>query len=119
MDIDRYKIKLNSFTAELEQPIDRDKRLFITTEADCYDVSTPSNEDGTFDQVYKCKTVGSTIVREGGEKPKEQISKSKRTQSQKLRVALWSMNPSEEFYQCITDKIIANIESVVEFLKNK
>ncbi len=118
MEIDRHKLKLNSFTAELEQPLDRSKRILLTTEVDCYDVSTPDKGDGTFDQVFRCKVVGTTIVRQGGDKA-TQVCKSKRTQSQRLRAAIWALNSEESYYQAMTDKIIANIESVIEYLKDK
>lgn len=117
MDIDKYKFTVNRFTAELDSPIDRDLRTLVTIEADIYSVDTPSNEDGTFDKVYKAKLVGSTIIKQGKKKPI--LAKSKRSASKKLRSALWYINPEEEFYQVTISKIIANLEDVVEFLKDK
>lgn len=117
MDFDRYKIKVNTFTAELEQPIDREKRTIITTEVDCYDVSTPSNEDGTFNEVFKCKVVGSTLVKQGEAKPL--ICKSKRSLSQRMRMAIWQLNSDELFYESTMNKIMNNLEEIIEYLKEK
>lgn len=103
------------FTAELDEPLDREKRTLVTTEVDIKSVETPSNEDGSFDTVYKAKVNGSTILKQGEGKPI--LCKSKRSASKKLRGALWHINPSEEFYQDIMAKLVARAEEVVEFLK--
>jgi hypothetical protein len=116
--IDKYKLVVNRFTAEIEKSLDRNLRTFVTVETEIYDVSHPDNNDGTFDEVAKAKLVGSTIIKQQGQKD-FLVGKSKRTQSQKLRAAIWSINPDEEFYTIITDKIILNIEEIIEFLKNK
>jgi len=115
--IDKYKIVLSRFNAELETPLDSSLRTLVTTEVDIKSEETTNNEDGTYDLLYKCKVVGSTIVKQGANKPV--FCKSKRTQSQKLRQAIWSLNPDEEYYSCIMDKIIANTELVIDFLKDK
>lgn len=117
MTIDKYKLKLTSPSAELSEELDRDKRTLVTMEVDIYSVEDQDNGDGSFNRVYKAKLNGSTIVKQGDKKPI--LAKSKRTQSQKIRQALWVLNPEEEFYNIITDKIVANIESVVEYLKDK
>ena len=91
--IDRYQVKLNTFTAEIDEPIDRDKRTLITCEADIYEESERDNGDGTFNKVYRCKVNGSTIIKQGDKKPI--LAKSKMTQSQKIRQSLWVLNPEE------------------------
>lgn len=115
--IDKYKLKLTQPSAELSEPLDREKRTLVTCEVDIYSVEDQDNQDGTYNRVYKAKINGSTIVKQGDSKPI--IAKSKRTQSQKIRQAIWSINPEEDFYNIITDKIVANIEDVIEYLKNK
>ena len=117
MDIDKYKLIVNRFTAELEGEIDRNKRTLVTSEVDIYEVSTQDNQDGSYNMCYKSKLVGSTIVQQGEDKPK--VAKSKRSQSQKLRAALWSINPEEGFYQTMMDKLIINLEDVIDFLKDR
>jgi len=116
MQIDKYKITLNRFTAELTEPLDRTLRTLITAETEIYDVSNPDNFDETYDQIYKCKLVGSTTVEQKDKKPV--LAKSKRSKSQKLRQAIWTINPSEEFYDITMDKLINNIEEVIELTKN-
>ena len=115
--IDKYKLTLNRFSSELTEPLDRNSRTLLTIEADIYEVATQDNQDNTYNEIYKCKLVGSTIVKQGDKKPI--ICKSKRTQSQKMRQAIWVIDPNEEFYNIITDKIIVNLPEVIEFLRNK
>ena len=117
MTIDKYKLKLTSPSAELAEELDRDKRTLVTCEVDIYAVEDQDNQDGTYNRVYKAKLNGTTIVKQGDNKPI--IAKSKRTQSQKIRQALWTLDPEEEFYNIITDKMVANIEDLVEWLKDK
>jgi hypothetical protein len=112
--ITQYKIKLSSFTAELSEPLDRNARTLITTEADIYEESELDNNDGNYTKVYKAKVNGSTIVKQGDKKPI--LAKSKRTSSQKLRQAIWCINPDEDFYELIMSKITANIEKIIEDL---
>lgn len=113
MNIDKYKITVNRFTAELPQPLDRELRSLVRTEVDIYDVSYPSNEDGTYDTVYKAKCVGTTIVNQGEEKPPI-VAKSKRSQSQKLRMAIAKVaGHDEETYTKVMSYIIDNAESLV------
>lgn len=112
--IDKYKIILGRFTAELEGALDREARTLITTEAEIHDVSKPTNNDGSYNLVYKAKVVGTTIVKQGDKKP--QICKSKRSASQKWRFVLQGIEPSEEFYQAMMNKMLANPQKVVDFL---
>ncbi len=116
-NIDRYKIKLNTFSADIEEPLDREARTLITCECDIYEESEQSNNDGTYNKVYRAKVNGSTIVKQGDKKPI--LAKSKRSPSQRLRMAIHSLNPDEEFYEIEIEKIINNIEEVIDFLKHK
>lgn len=109
--IDRYKIKLNTFTADLSDPIDREARTLITCECDIYEESEQSNNDGTYNKIYRAKVNGSTIVKQGDKKPI--LAKSKRSPSQRLRMAIYSINPSEEFYEKTINKLISNIENII------
>jgi len=112
--IDKYLIKLNTFTADLDEPIDRDKRTLITTEVDCYEVSEKDNVDGTFNQIFRCKVNGSTIIKQGDNKPI--LAKSKRSPSQRLRMAFMKENPDEQFYETYMNRLIANLSEVIDFL---
>lgn len=115
MIIDKYKLKLGTFTAELGE-LDRDQRLIIQTEAEIHSVETQDNGDGTFDQVYKAKVVGATETQQGGVVVK---GKSKRRNSQKLRAAIWNINPSEDFYDWFFDSLLMNLEETIDALKEK
>jgi len=113
MQIDKYKIKVYSFTAELEGFLKRDQRTIIQTEVDISSVESVDNNDGTYDEIYRAKVVGATECKQGGLIVK---GKSKRTQSQKWRNTLWNINPSEEYYEQIMNKMIANPEEVIQFI---
>ena len=115
--INQYKLKLNTFTAELSEPLDREARTLITCEADIFEESEQSNNDGNYNKVYKAKVNGSTIVKQGTKKPI--LAKSKRSPSQKLRQAIFNLNPDEEYYEIVISKIVSNVEEIVEFLRDK
>jgi hypothetical protein len=115
-NIDRYKLKVRSHEIELEAPLDRDKRLFVLSEMEIFEVGSVDNNDGSFNQVFKAKLVGSSEIKQEGKIVK---GKSKRSSSQKLRQAIWVINSDEEFYESVMGKIIRNLEDVVEYLKDK
>ncbi len=70
MEIDKYRIKVNGFSVELDKPLDRNLRTMVSGEMEIYEVSTPDNQDGTFSEVYKCKLVGSSLIKQAGSKHK-------------------------------------------------
>lgn len=92
MQIDKYKIKIKAFTAELEEPLDRTRRCFILTEAEIHDVSHPDNHDGTFNEVFTAKVVGATEIKQGNRVVK---GKSKRRYSQRLRGQIFYKSEEE------------------------
>lgn len=116
-EVDKYKIRIRGFTAELGEDIDDTLRTLVTSEMDIESFQYVNNEDGTYDMVYNAKQNGVTIVKQG--KDKVVKTKSKRRHSQKLRQALWSINPDEGFYDVQMNKIIYNLEEVIEFLRDK
>jgi len=115
--INSNNIKVNTFTAEIGEELDSTKRTLVTLEVDIYATEMRDNQDGTFNRVYKAKLNGTTIVKQGDDKPI--LAKSKRSNSQKLRMAFWRINPDEEFYQRQMNKIMANLEEVLIFLEDK
>lgn len=120
MNIDKIKIKVSSFTAELEKSIDSNLRCFVTTEVECGETAMVDNGDGTFDQVFRTKVVGNTVLNQQGQIVK---GKSKRGSSQRLRGAIFyhgigmKVDDEEKHYEEIMDKLIANFPAVYEFLK--
>ena len=116
--INTHRIKVSSFSAELPGQLDAEKRTTVKIEVDIYETSYRDNQDGTHDLIYKSKLVGSTIVDQLGMKEKY-ICKSKRTPSQRLRAKLFTINPSDEYYELILEKLLNNAEAVCDFLKDK
>ena len=117
MEINKRKIKVSSFSAELPESLDRNLRTFVTTETEIYEVAFQDQQDGFFDEVYRAKVVGATKVEQLGQKA--QLCPSKRSASQKLRQAFWAINPDEDYYQAMMNKLIINLEEVIQFLKDK
>jgi len=119
MDIDRYKLTINRFTAELPGEVDRNLRGFIKTEIEIHEVATQDNHDGTFNQVYKAKVVGATELEQMGNVVR---SKSKRKHSQRLRGSIFYLAQElgvdeEELYDRFMNGVIANAAGVWEFVK--
>ena len=110
----QYKLKLTTFTAELEEPLDKSLRTLITTEAEIYEVADKDLQNGEYDKIYRAKVCGVTIVKQGDKKPL--LAKSKRSPSQRLRMALRAINDSDEYYDRFMPKLIARLEEVVELL---
>lgn len=114
MQINQHKLTTNRFTVEVDGELDRDKYICITTEAQIYDVSTPDNNDGTFDRIYKCKAIGRTIVKQGDDKLL--LAKSKHSRSQALRRTIQRDNPDEEYYEKCMNALISNWDDVSDYL---
>lgn len=115
--IDKIKLTINRFTCELSEPLDPAKRLYFKSEADVYETAYQDCQENNFyNQVFKAKIVGATQIKQGGDKII--LGKSKRSPSQRLRIAISTIDSSEEYYQKIMNKIILNIEEVAGFLEN-
>lgn len=115
MKINQYKISLNKFTAELPEPLDRELRCLVTTEVDIYSVEHPTRDEGEYDELYKAKVVGVTIVRQGEEKAPV-LAKSKRSPSKKLRQRIWQDDPDEEYYDKCMNAVISNWDDIRDYL---
>ena len=113
MEISTLKLKVNSFSTEIEEELNRNKRTVIQTEVEIYSEETLDNQDGTFTQVWKSKVVGSTICKQGEEIIK---GKSKRTNSQKVRLKCFHDDPSEEYYDKFTTKLLERWEEVNDLI---
>ena len=114
LKIDQHKFCLTQFTVEIEGELDPNKRVYVISEADVYEEALRNNQDGTFNKVYKAKMVGGCKVEQQGEKP--QVGKRKMTTSQQLRAAFWHLNPEEEFYRKNVNRIMDNLEEVIDYL---
>ena len=115
-DISQYKLKLNTFTAEVDGELDESLRTLITAECDIYEVADRDIQNGEFDRVYKAKVNGVTIVKQGDKKPI--LCKSKRSESQKFRMVLEKINGSDGYYERFMPKLIARAEEIVDIIEN-
>lgn len=115
MQIDKYKIKVRGFTAELGEELDDTLRTLVTTEMDIESYKyVNKGENNEYDLVYNAKQNGVTIVKQSEEKVVK--TKSKRSQSQKLRQLCWSDNPEESYYEWFTNGVIVHYDKVKELL---
>lgn len=113
-NIDKYKLKITNQTIELEGGLNRNLRTYVLAEYEIYEEGEQDNQDGTYNKIYKAKLVGSSEIKQQGEKPSIIKGKTKRSQSQRLRAALWAINPEEEFYENTMNYIINNIDDIIE-----
>ncbi len=109
--------------AELSDMLDIDCDYVMKLGGNVVSINKRSNQNGSYDFVYKIKLLTAEIEAEKGKTIKAISEKSK---SQKLRNCLFAiyagMDVDMEFdpwYQMIMDKWIANAESILEFTKNK
>jgi len=102
-----------SGTAELSTAFDESKNHIIAGEYEITDVNKKDNNDGSFTYTYKAKPVKLMELKEGGKKV---IIKTKGSHSQRLRGAIWHLNPDEEYYGRVMNEIIKNIESIIKFI---
>ena len=92
--------------------------------ADCLDYRLVNKQDGSYDQIFNVKVSELSQVEFIKDKAK-MLGEKKKTASQRLRgrAFIWceenDMTDSEAFYQMITNKLIANFDLIVEFLKEK
>lgn len=113
--IDRFKIKVRSFTAELNGSLDPNLRTIVQTEVEIDETALKDNGDGTFDQIYRSGVVGATECKQGGVVIK---GKSKRSFSQKWRNVTFRRNPDEEYYEMIMSKMLANPDKTLDFIES-
>jgi hypothetical protein len=120
-------IKINSHIlkiiggAELPCKIDDTNYAIIKGEIGVYEVSRKNNENGSYDLIYKAKFTSNIEVEQG---EKKIIAKNKNTKSQQMRRLLWAIANSngedgDAYYDIIMDKIMVNIDEVINYLKNK
>jgi len=114
-EIDHYKIKVRSFSAELDGPLDPNLRTIVQTEVEIDETALKDNGDGTFDQIYRSGVVGATECKQGGLIVK---GKSKRSLSQKWRNNVFRRNPDEEYYERIMSKMLANPDKTLDFIES-
>lgn len=121
--------QINSFIlkivggSELSDKIDTDKVVNINSaELSCYSSELKDNQDGTFDQIYKCRITSPIEFEQGGEiiRGADKTGQSKKTRYciKELAYELEDIEP-EEFYNIFQQKLRSNIHEVWSFLKHK
>lgn len=109
--------------AELSDGLNPSMELKITdADLSIYSVEKKSNEDGTFDIKYKARITSAIEYEQNG---KVMRGSDKKGKSKKLRGAIWYLGEEEHaedkelFYGLVMDKIIINLPSIWEIIKNK
>lgn len=121
MNINENILKITG-GAYLNQPLNREQRARISTEIEVYDVATPDNQDGTYNQVFKTKIVDEIQVEQLG-----QIitGKPKNSYSQRLRGRMYGyaqelgIIDTEAHYEQNMKKLILYWPEIYEYLSTK
>ena len=122
--INELKVKLSG-TVNIPREILTNSTLDLKiNRADCLDYRLVNKQDGSYDKIFNVKISELSEVEFIKDKEK-MLGEKKKSASQRLRgrAFIWceenDMTDSEAFYQMITNKLIANFDLIVEFLKEK
>ena len=122
MKIDSYIIKITG-GIYIPEALDKEKVVSIRdAEVTLYSEENRDNQDGSYNIVYKGKVTSAVEFVQENKKIK---GKPKMSQSVGLRRAIEyladynQLEDREEFYKMYTDKVMANVHDVWEFLKDK
>ena len=120
-EIKDYILKLSG-KASLLQEIENDKEYNLRVNGETTAKTEVPNGDGSYNIIYKFQPKIIEIEGEGGEIIK---TKDLRKKSQKLRGSLYYLwqeqsgnLDQDEFYDRFMDKLLANLNGVVEYLHN-
>jgi len=108
-------------SAYVESFLNPSKTLNIAGELSIYSVEKRDNNDGTFNLINKAKFIGAVEV-EQNRKTIRGIDKTKKSVC--LRMGIGEIadelgTDREEFYQLYMNKLLANLNNVFDFLKDK
>ena len=116
LEINDHLLKIvGSASLPTKLSLSHDYRLLL--EANCYKVEYADKQDGTCDRIHKLKLLTGEV-----ETDKGVIKlKDKRKMSKKLRNCIWAYRnekfpdyDEEEFYEKAMNKIMANLDSVLD-----
>ncbi len=114
--INTNRVKVGGFATEIPKPLNLELKTYITTEIEVYETSMRDNQDGSFDQIFRSKVNGSTVIKQEGEKDPI-IGKSKRSHSAQFQAKMFRENPDRSFYERVMEKLIAKpTEEILDFL---
>lgn len=110
-------------SASLPESLKIDTDYEIKLNGSIIGIDKKSRQDGTFDFVYKLSLLTAEVLKDNGETIKSQGRKSN---SKKLRDLIYfdysdgeSTVEFELYYDSVMKKILANWDSIKEFIKNK
>lgn len=115
-----YQIRFKG-TAELSDRLDSSKYANITKAEFAVDSVEKRENGGEPEVIYKCKFTSHLELEQQGKKI---TAKDKTSHSQKLRKQLWFLaqeagTDEELFYDGFMNKLRANLDEVILYLKNK
>jgi len=120
-EIKDYILKLSGKASLLEE-LENDHEYNLRVNGEITEQTEKTNNDGSYNIIYKFQPKIIEIEKDNGEVVK---TKDIRRKSQKLRGALyylWQDSKSkldqDEFYDMFMDKLLANLNGVIEFLHN-
>ena len=121
-EIKDYILKLSGKASLLEE-LENDHEYDISINGETTEQTEVSNGDGSYNIVYKFKPKIIEILKDNGDVVK---TKDIRKKSQKLRGALYYLwqeksgsLDQDEFYDMFMNKLLSNLNGVVEFLHGK
>lgn len=122
MNINENILKITG-GAYLNKPLNREQRARISTEIEVYDVATPDNQDGTYNQVFKTKIVDEIQVEQLGQiitgKPKNSYSQRFRGRICAYAKDELGIIDTDAFYETFMKKAIVYVPELCEYFKNK
>ena len=120
-EIKDYILKLSGKASLLEE-LENDHEYNLKVNGEITEQTEKTNNDGSYNIVFKFQPKIIEIEKDNGEVVKTKDLKRK---SQKLRGALYYLwqdgktkLDQDEFYDMFMDKLLANLNGVIEFLHN-
>lgn len=118
--MDTHQIRLTGL-AEIPSPLDEEKNVLLAGEFELLDINKRDEKDGSWKYTYKLKPVRLGQIDSAGNKIR---LKTKNSNSTRLRWAIISYAEknfpdlnSEQYYDTTIDGIIANLENIINNLK--
>jgi hypothetical protein len=114
-----HQIKLTG-VAEVMGPLDRNKNYLIAGEFEETSRTETDAKDGTLITTYKLKPVRLMKIEDSGEKVR---LKTKNSNSTRIKGAIWHLSSrkpemdSEEYYDIFTERLLKNLEGVLNYLE--
>ena len=105
-----YQIKITGGIS-IPESLDTQKAVMLGVESHIYEAAKRDKEDGDFIIIYKARAVGFPIVSQG---EKKYLAKVKSSKSKAFR---WKLTEYSEDYDQFMQKMMDNMDDVVEFVR--